>query len=238
MDTPTKRAEPQPPDGGALWRGWVLAATVGELVGFGLATLAGMLVGSATEGIAGPAGVLAWIGVVALAGAVEGTALGSAQWWVLRRYLPPMTWRRWVGSTVASGIGAWGLGMGLGQNLDLNSWSLPLLVVGGLVFVVGLGAILGLGQAWALRPYIVGAAWWVPANALAWTIGLLIAFGGTALIPDWTNLPVVALLGGATGLLMGATTAAITGLVLVRLPAQPGESVPLTLPLPTSIKVQ
>jgi hypothetical protein len=195
----------------------VLAATVGELVGFGLATLAGMVVGSATEGITGPAGVLAWVGAVVLVGAVEGTALGSAQWWVLRRDLPQMTWRRWVGATAASGILAWGLGMGLGQNLDLGAVPLPLLAVGGCVMVVTLGAILGLGQAWALHPYTRHAAWWVPANALAWTVGLAIAFTGTALIPDWTNLPVVALISGATGLLMGATTAAITGLVLVRL---------------------
>ncbi len=221
MDTQQKHAARGHRDGGALWRGWVLAATVGELVGFGLATLAGMVVGSASEGITGPAGVLAWVGAVVLVGAVEGTALGSAQWWVLRRYLPQMTWRRWVGATAASGILAWGLGMGLGQNLDLNAIPLPFLAVGGFVMVVTLGAILGLGQAWALHPTTPHAAWWVPANALAWTVGLAIAFAGTALIPDWTNLPVVALLGGATGLLMGASTAAITGLVLVRLLSPP-----------------
>jgi hypothetical protein len=74
-----------------LWLLWVLANAVGEAAGLGLTALVGAVaITSLGEG----SGALATLGMAALAVAagtlVEGTAVGTAQWLVLRRALPRM----------------------------------------------------------------------------------------------------------------------------------------------------
>jgi hypothetical protein len=57
----------------------------------------------------------------------------------------------------------------------------------------------------------------VPSHALAWALGMLVAFAGTAVIDERTPPGMVAAVGAAIGLAMGALVAAVTGLALVRL---------------------
>lgn len=53
-------------------------------------------------------GVLATLGMAVLAvlagTLVEGTAVGTAQWLVLRRTLPQMRWRTWAAATGAGAL--------------------------------------------------------------------------------------------------------------------------------------
>jgi hypothetical protein len=88
-----------------------------------------------------------------------------------------------------------------------------------LLLAVGLGivagAVLSFAQYLVLRGKVSRAGWWIPANMLAWAIGMPIIFGAIDLafkLPEvWqsTSLMVFALLG------VGAIVGAIHGAVLV-----------------------
>ncbi|HLF67746.1 MAG TPA: hypothetical protein VI503_00270 [Gaiellaceae bacterium] len=72
------------PDEGArrLWRRWLVAVTLGELVGFAIPSIAGGIAWT----LDAPAG--AQYLVLVAAGAGEGAVLGLAQWLALRKRLP------------------------------------------------------------------------------------------------------------------------------------------------------
>jgi NhaP-type Na+/H+ or K+/H+ antiporter len=71
-----------------------------------------------------------------------------------------------------------------------------------------LGAILGLPQWLALRRYVPHAGWWVPANALAWMLGMVVIFIGTSLIPasgfSWQIAILLLMFVVAAGAVVGA----------------------------------
>jgi len=172
-----------------LWLLWVLANAVGEAAGLGLTALVGAVaITSLGEG----SGALATLGMAALAVAagtlVEGTAVGTAQWLVLRRALPRMPWRTWTAATGAGAFLAWTLGMIPSTVMSLGSGSggggaqaePSGVFVYGLAFLMGLalGPVLGFAQWLALRRHVRVAALWMPANALAWAFGMAVIFVG------------------------------------------------------------
>jgi hypothetical protein len=77
------------------------------------------------------------------------------------------------------------------------------------------GSILGAAQWLALRRHVPKAGWWIPANALAWMLGMVVVFLGTSFIPvEGITVPVALLLllfVGAAGAVVGA----VHGLVLI-----------------------
>jgi hypothetical protein len=156
---------------------------------------------------------------ILLVGAIEGSAVGLAQWLALRDVLPGIARREWLAATVAGAICAWAAGMligtQLGHDVDIPQTPLALLAVALTIGAIA-GALLSGFQWLVLRQAVVNAGWWVPSHAGAWAFGMLVAFAGTNVIDDNTPVPVVALVGAATGLVMGALVAAVTGLVLVR----------------------
>jgi hypothetical protein len=208
------------PGGMAFWRRWVLAATLGELVGFGLASGVGMALGGQIDQLQGGVALAAALGVIVLVAGVEGTAFGTAQWLVLRQVLPALSWHAWIAGTVAGGAAAWGIGMLAGTSIDPSGLTPALLIPTGIMFVLGLGALLGVGQWLVLRRHVPHAGWWIAANSAAWFGGLLVSFGSMALISDSTPIGLVLVIGAVTGLLMGAVTSALTGVILVWLLAQ------------------
>jgi hypothetical protein len=208
------------PDAGwRVWRRWVVANVIGEIVGFGLAAMLGTLV-AARFAAQGP---LRWVIAVAgivVVGTAEGTAVGLAQWLVLRDCLPALRWRDWLLATMSGAVAAWGVGMAIGSTageaLALPESAVTVLLGAALIGAAG-GVLLSVPQALVLRR-AVHAAWrWIPAHAGAWAAGMVVAFAGTGLIGSETPLPVVTLIGAATGLGMGGLVAALTGLALVRL---------------------
>lgn len=202
---------------GGFWGRWTLYTTAGEFIGFAVPAAVGALVASAVEGSAGPAGALLLVLAVALAGLVEGATLSYGQWLALRRALPGMAAREWVVPTmVAAGI-AYLFGMAPSTLMDLGVTSMAVLI--GVAVVLGALLLVSIGYAqWlTLRRYVPNAIRWIPANALAWTLGLVAPFGAIAAVPDGSPLWGYIAAGVASGLLMGAIVGAITGVAMVRL---------------------
>jgi hypothetical protein len=75
-----------------IWLPWVAGTMLGEVLGFGIPTLAGLVNWLL------PPPILMWI-VFVLAGACEGALLGLGQALVLRRLITGFAWRRWVLAT-------------------------------------------------------------------------------------------------------------------------------------------
>jgi hypothetical protein len=152
---------------------------------------------------------------------VEGSVLGTAQWLVLRRYLPDLAPGTWIVATAGGAVLAYAAGMSigtaLGEGIDLAGVPVVILALCGILYVAGLGALLGVTQWWVLRRYVARAGWWVAANAGAWILGLAVGFAGPALVADWTATGVVVAMGATTGIVMGGLVGAVTGGVLVRL---------------------
>lgn len=213
---------------GSLYLRWIFANAVGEAVGLGLTALVGatavLYAGGETSGLVTLA--LALLAIVAGA-LVEGTVVGTAQWWVLRDPLPLMPWRTWTVATGAGAFVAWTLGMVPSTVVSLGetggqagaSAEPSIVVVFGLAFLMGLvlGPVLGFAQWFALRRFVDRAVLWLPANALAWAFGMLVIFAGVELAMSGEFGPGTVLVLAATLLCAGAIVGAVHGLALVRL---------------------
>jgi len=207
----------------------VLANAVGEAVGLGITALVGAaVVLSVVEGSGGLATLGAAVLAVLAGTLVEGTAVGTAQWLVLRRPLPRMRWRSWAAATGTGALLAWTLGMIPSTVLSLGAGSggggtartePSEALVYALAFLMGLalGPVLGFAQWLALRRYVRGAWLWMPANALAWALGMVVIFVGIdpAIGDGFGPRSVVILV--FTLALAGAVVGATHGLALVRL---------------------
>lgn len=212
------------PSGGSLWLRWVLAMAGGEILGFGVVAIVAAL----TRAVPMPAQIVSLV----LAGAVEGLVLGLAQSLVLRRVVPALPWQEWALATALIAALAWALGqlpsslMGAGDPAAPVSEP-PLLVVlaAAALMGAGIGAWMGVGQWLVLRRYLRDSAFWVLANTIAWTAGLVVAFSGLGVIQAGDPMAVMVAVGVVTGVLMGATVGAITGLAVIairRRAAEPG----------------
>jgi hypothetical protein len=212
-----------------LWRRWVGANALAEFVGLGgsflvvgvmLTLVSGETVGS----------VLLVAGVSILLGTfLEGVLVGLLQWSVLRCALPDLPRRSWVLATAAGAFVAWMLGMlpstilSLGQSAASTTAAaapmpeppvgIILLLATAMGFV--LGPVLSAAQWVVLRRYVRRAGWWIPANGLAWSVGMTLVFVGTTFIPSGPVYAwVIALLLGCV-LAAGAAVGAIHGLALI-----------------------
>jgi hypothetical protein len=202
-----------------LWSHWVFANLIGEFVGLGVAGALGAAVTLAFGNVTGISTLIMMALALIVAATVEGAAVGLAQWWVLRHYLPALTWRAWVLATTLGAIAAWVIGMLLGAaggDFFGSGESAAALVVGAALGPV-VGALLGLFQWLALRRYVQNAVWWVLANAAAWTAGMAVIFVATSIVQEDTPVAAVAATWAVSGILAGVVVATIHGLVLVRL---------------------
>lgn len=126
------------------------------------------------------AGILGWLLRDAILGqASVGLVTGVMQWYVLRRRIPQAGW--WIPFS--------GLGWGLGWALTLTFLPRDLGLLSGLL----LGAVMGAAQWVVLRRVYRQAGWWIPASAVAWTLGLTGVLGFSL---------VGAVMGAASGLLL------------------------------------
>lgn len=215
--------------GHPLWRRWVAANAVAEAVGLGLTLgLTGLVIGR-LESVGGLAGVALAFAAAVLSGAIEATIVGLAQWAALRPWLPRITRRAWWLATLAGALLAYVLGylpstiislMQSGADASAATMTEPpqavvLLLAAGLGAVGG--AILSFAQYLALRGRVAHAGRWIPANMLAWAVGMPVVFWAIDLAFKLPALgPAVALMVAAL-LLMGAVVGAIHGAVLVRM---------------------
>jgi hypothetical protein len=91
------------------------------------------------------------------------------------------------------------------------------LVAGVIAATIVLLSAVGGAQWLVLRRYVTGAGLWVPANVVAWLLGLIVPFVAMSLVDEGDSAAVVAAVGIASGLGMGFVVAAVTGLAVVRL---------------------
>lgn len=174
-----------------IWWQWIAANAISESIGLGGTLLIGILLLANAEHTIGT--ILAALLAVLAGTLIEGSLVGTAQWLVLRRPLREMRWHIWVVATAIGACIAWTLGMipstfmfngsssGTGGPGTMSDLMIYALAAGmGLI----LGPILGVPQWLALRRHMPKAGWWVPANALAWMLGMVVIFIGTSFIPD------------------------------------------------------
>ena len=217
------------PDKQTLWLRWVAANAVGELLGLGATFAVGTLVMSRLENQPGVAIVLFSFLVAVASGAIEATLVGLAQWWAMHPWFPTITRRAWWRATLVGALVAYILGylpstlMSLGgQASQAPATEPPQWIM--LLFAAGLGAVAGavlsFAQWLAMRKKVKRAGWWIPANMLAWLVGMPIIFWGIdAAQKGQSPLQAVLLLTGVL-FLVGAVVGAIHGAFLVRLAGQ------------------
>jgi hypothetical protein len=176
--------------GWGLWLWWVLASTVGLLIGGAVGTAVGGALFPAEGGAV----------ALAVAFAVTGAVIGTAQWLALRQHLSRAGW--WVLASI--------LGFAMfGAVYEADA------VVFAVVFVV-VGAAVGIAQWLVLRQHLPRAGWWV----LASTIGFAI-FGAVPSLFEALFEAVGFAVGAAVALVFVATYGGITGAALVWLLRQP-----------------
>ncbi len=190
---------------------------IGEIVGFGLAGALMMLAGNAIAELDGAARIAGFALAVVAMGSFEGSAVGLAQWAVLRTRIASLTRRTWLVATVGGAVIAWASGMAIGtfagDAFASSDEDMP--IVAGLVIGAIAGVLLAGPQWVALRRTGVAAPWWIPAHAFGWSLGMVVAFAGVGALPSSAALVFTMIAMAGTGLGMGALVAAITGLALV-----------------------
>ncbi|WP_438853737.1 hypothetical protein [Agromyces sp. M3QZ16-3] len=194
---------------------WVVGTVLGEGVGF--------LVPVTGFALADAAGLTAWSAWLLLVvfGAGEGALLGLGQSVALRGGPVEVSVGRWVAATAGAASGAWAIGMLPSTLADLGvaiDWTLPStwLVIG--VAGVVLLASIPLAQWPMLAAAHVPRAWrWVPLGMAAWLAGLPFTFAPSPFVDVGTPAPIVFALFAASGVLMAATMALVTGAGLRRM---------------------
>lgn len=195
---------------GFLWR-WCLWVTLAESFGFLVPAVVGAFV-------ALPRPDLALVSLTA-AGIVEGAALGYAQARVLRRRLPRLSVRGWTARTALAAPVAWLIGMSAAESSQVwLRWPVAVQLAAGLPAALLLLCSLGLAQWPELRRQIAGSGWWIPGSAAAWCAGLGVFLAVATPLWEPGQSPAVVLgIGAGAGILMAATVAIVSGMVLDRL---------------------
>lgn len=206
-----------------FWWHWIVANSLAEFLGLGSIAAAGFVVVTQLGEPHGLFAALRFALIFILLGAFEGLVVGLAQAKVLQQRLPML--RGWIRATVVGAVLAWTLGMLPSTLMSItaaNSAAPPPAISEGLrlLFAAGLGLITGPVLAFfqwrRLRVYITArAGWWLPANALAWALGMPVIFAGAHISAITTNPVYLAVGVGLSLLLAGALVGAVHGRVLV-----------------------
>ena len=191
----------------ARWIRWV---TLGESLGF-LAPAIAQLVAAAIW----PAATFL---LLVLAGFVEGAVLGWFQVRVLRSRLPAVSIRRWILLTGTAAAVAWTLGLLPSASSAWQGWPAATQIAAGTTAAVVLLVSIGLGQWIELRHHVPRAWRWIAGNAAAWAAGLAVFMAvATPLWQPGQDMWLSAAIGVGAAVLMAASMAVVTGLVMVRL---------------------
>lgn len=206
-----------------FWWQWIAANSLAEFIGLGTVAVLGFF---AIKQFGEPHGLgpsLTYAGLFVLLGAFEGLVVGLAQARILLQRLPEV--QGWVRATVIGAVVAWTLGMAPSTLMSLDetpttgtppeiSEPVVLLLAAGLGLVAG--PLLALFQWRRLRRHVTRrAVWWLPANAVAWMLGMPMIFFGADMSALTTN-PILITLGiGLSLLAAGAVVGAVHGRVLI-----------------------
>lgn len=208
-----------------LFRDWIAANALGEVLGLGVAALIAIAVAQAHT--LPPAEEILLVTAAFLAiGAYEGAIVGAAQWLVLRRRLPSVGAKRWIGATMAGAVLAWMLAriptaladwQSVSGSVAESEPSLWMIVLLSAAAGAALGLILGAAQWIVLRGHVHHASRWIGANMLAWAAGMPLIFIAAGLPGPHTPMLAIAALLLVTVAAAGAVVGAIEGAFLRRL---------------------
>jgi hypothetical protein len=205
-----------------FWGRWVLANAAGELAGLGTVALIAWTLTSSGD----PQTLLQHILfalVLIAAGAFEGAVVGTAQAWVLTRWLPELRRWDWVQATFQGSLVAWLLGMlpstilsGFAEGSAPSQPELNPIVGYGLAALLGVvtGILLSLFQWRVLRRHLGAGGGWLAVNATAWALGMPLVFLGADLASRVASTLSAVGIVVATLVLTGALVGAVHGLWL------------------------
>jgi hypothetical protein len=159
------------------------------MFGLGLTFMVGALVMSLLGEAQNAVVILVSFLVAVASGAIEATIVGLAQWWAMHPWLPAILRRDWWLATLFGALLAYVLGylpttlMSLTEQSNLqgtpvqepDQWVVLLLAAG--LGLVG-GAVQSFAQWLVLRKKVSRANVWIPANMLAWLVGMPLIFWG------------------------------------------------------------
>lgn len=212
-----------------LWFRWVGANALGEMFGLG-ATFAVLGAGMTYLGsIPGITGILLGYGLAIVTGVLEATFVAWAQWNAMRPWLPEIRLSSWWLATLIGALIAYILGylpstiMGLQEESTQTTAVEPeqvvmLLLAAGLGLVGGL--VLSFFQWRELRRHVPSAWKWLPANMLAWMLGMPLIFCGIDQMFRIQGAGLQFLFMAGVLLMTGAVVGAVHGIVLVQLVKQ------------------
>jgi hypothetical protein len=217
-----------------LWLRWVGVNAFGEMFGLGLTFAVGAAVISSLGDQQNVTSILVAFVVAVASGAIEATIVGLAQWWAMHPWFPMITRRAWWLATLVGALLAYVMGympstlMSLGEQssqsqaavAEPEQWMVLLLAAG--LGMVG-GAVLSFAQWLTMRKKVAHAFLWIPANMLAWMVGMPIIFWGIDVAQKLSGIGWVVLFIAGVLLLTGMVVGAIQGTFLVRL-AMPEKS--------------
>ena len=187
-----------------LWLRWTIANGLAELIGLGgTFVVIGLLFSEIdTQQVSG---ILLSFAVAIASGAIEATIVGLAQWWAMKPWFPMISRFAWWRGTLIGALLAYGLGylpstlMSMGEAATQTPQAEPpawivLLLAAGMGAVAGV--VLAFAQWLALRGKVERAGLWIPANSLAWAVGMPVIFWGMDLGYEmaevWQSVLVVA----------------------------------------------
>jgi len=211
-----------------LWLRWVAANGLGEMFGLGLTFAVGVVVISSLGNQQSVSVILLTFVVAVASGAIEATLVGLAQWWAMHPWFPMLTRGAWWLATLIGALMAYVMGylpstlMSLGEQAsqtqtpgaEPDQWLVLLLAA--LLGAVG-GAVLSFAQWLTMRHKIQGSSIWIPANMLAWMVGMPIVFWGIDVVQKMNGLFWLILMMAGVLMLTGSVVGAIHGFFLTRL---------------------
>lgn len=212
-----------------LWVRWVGANALGEMLGLG-ATFAALGAGMTYLGsIKGFGGIILSYALAIVTGIIEASLVGWAQWQAVRPWLPQLKFWSWWRATLIGALIAYILGylpstiMGLQEEstqitgVEPDQWVVLLLAAG--LGLVG-GLVLSFFQWRELRQHLPSAWVWLPANMLAWMLGMPLIFLGIDMMFHIQGAALQGVYMAGVLLLTGAIVGAVHGMALVRLVKQ------------------
>jgi hypothetical protein len=211
-----------------LWLRWVAANALGEMLGLGLTFAVGVVILSSLGSQQSVLVILGSFMVAVGSGAIEATLVGLAQWWAMHPWFPMITLGDWWLATLIGALVAYVMGylpstlMSLGEQASQTqvpaaepSQLLVLLLAAGLGAIGG--AVLSFAQWLTMRHKVPQASLWIPANMLAWLVGMPLIFWGIDAAQKLGGLFwLISFMAGVL-LLTGLVVGAIHGTFLVRL---------------------
>jgi hypothetical protein len=211
-----------------LWLRWVAANGLGEMFGLGLTFAVGVVVISSLGNQQSVSVILMTFVVAVASGAIEATLVGLAQWWAMHPWFPMLTRGAWWLATLIGALMAYVMGylpstlMSLGEQAsqtqtpvaEPDQWLVLLLAAG--LGAMG-GAVLSFAQWLTMRHKIQGSSIWIPANMLAWMVGMPIIFWGIDVVQKMNGLFWLILMMAGVLMLTGSVVGAIHGVFLTRL---------------------